>query len=352
MKILSLAPLEHAFAVECHSPEDLAFMSTQIHEGDLVSGETDRNIKPREPGQKPFRIKMFLTLRVHSVSADEGAHSLRVSGVIEGGSPPEFVEMHAQHALVFGLYAPIRVQKNKLYAHEIDRLRAHEIESKKPQYFGVVLDDEEASLHQVTPSGLKELGKISAMKSGKQYKSDFRESGESAYFSKIAEVIFASPLSAIIVAGPGFAREGLIRYLNDHKPRDSSQSFLSVATSDTGVKGIRQALSTDSISRALGESALAKEAALMAEVLKNLGKETGLATYGFSFVERAVKAGAAHTLLISAPFFAQNRTETNPLLELARQMGVPAHVLDAKFEPGKQLEGLGGIVALLRYRFE
>ncbi len=349
MKILSLKPLENTFSVECHSLEDMEFVSRMIAPNDLVSGETDRNIKPREPGQKPFRIKMHLTIRVNEVSVDEHTPSLRVSGTIENGSPPEFVEMHAQHALVFNLFQPIRVQKNQLFSHDIQRLKEREKESHKPLYLGIVLDDEEATILQVSGSGLKELGKINALRSGKQFKS---EKKENEYFKKLHEIIFSSPLHTVIIAGPGFTREELVKFVKENTPKGKEKTVLSVGTSDTGQKGIRQALSTDSISRALGESVLSQESELMQEVLKQLGKDSGLVTYGWSDVERSVKAGAAHTLLVSSSFLAENKEIVQALMEMAHQMGILTYLLEEKFEPGKQLQGLGGIVALLRHRFE
>jgi protein pelota len=349
MKILSIKPVENQFSVECHSTEDFGFVASLIQRGDFVSGETDRNIKPREPGQKPFRIKMHITVDAQVVEVDETTPALRVSGLIEAGSPIEFVEMHAQHALVFNAFQPIRVQKEQLFQHDIIRLREREKESQKPLYLGVVLDDEEALILQVSGSGLKELGKINALKSGKQFKN---ESKTNAYFEKLAEIIFASPLQTIILAGPGFTREELFKYVRENTPKGKEKTWLSVATADTGQKGIREALSNASISKALGESKISQESELMHEVLKQLGKDSGLVAYGLTHVQRAVSAGAAHTLLISSSFVSENRDACNALLDLAGRMGIVSHILDEKFEPGQQLAGLSGVVALLRYRFE
>ena len=349
MKILSIKPVEKTFAVECHSIEDFVFVSGLIQENDLVTGETDRNIKPREVGQKPFRIKMFLTIKVNEWSVDENTSSFRVSGIIEKGSPAEFVEMHAQHALVFNLFQPINVEKQNWYAHDVERLRAREKESQRPLYLGIVLDDEEANILQVSGAGLKELGKIHSFKSGKQYKS---EGKANEYFTKLFEIIYASPLETVIIAGPGFTREELVRYLKENAPKGKAKTLLSVPTSSIGEKGIREALSSDSITKALGEFSQAKDAELMSEVLKHLGKDDGLVSYGFSHVERSVKSGAAHTLLISSSYLSENKEKVHALLNLAHQQGVSSRILEEKFDPGKQLSGLSGVAALLRYRVD
>ncbi len=349
MRILRLSALEKRIVVECHSSDDFPFVASLIREGDLVFGETDRAIKPKEAGQKAFRLPMKLLIKVNSTEVDESTPSLRVSGSIEEGSPAEFVELHAHHSLVFGLYTPISITKKEWLSHEIEKIKQYEKDSQKPLYFSVVLDDEEARLIQVSSSGLKEVGVIDAQKSGKQYQN---ESNEEKYFAKLAEIIFASPLPTIILAGPGFTRESLVKYLQERNPKTNPKQFLSVATTNTGEKGMREALSSQSIAKALGESRLAKEASLMQEVLLHLGKDDGLSAYGFSHVERAVKVGAAHTVLISSTFDHSSREKSSALQEYCHQSGIIAYVLDVKHEPGKQLEGLSGIAALLRYRFE
>lgn len=349
MRVLRLNAVEKRISLECHSLDDLQFASSLIQAGDRVYGETDRSIKPKEQGQKAFRMQMRLTILVESVDVDESTPSLRVSGSIEEGSPAEYVELHAHHSLVFGLYQSISITKNEWFAHEVEKIKQYERESQKPLFFSVVLDDEYAHLIQVSASGLKEMGLIDAQKSGKQYKND---SSDEKYFSKLAEIIFASPLPTIILAGPGFTRESLLKYLQERNPRANPKVFLSVATAGMGEKGIREALSNASIAKALGESRLAKEGTLMQEVLMHLGKDDGLSTYGFSFVERCVKAGAAHTVLISSQFDRVSKDQSNSLQALCHELGIVCYVLDVKNDPGKQLEGLGGVASLLRYRFE
>ncbi|MEK6970944.1 MAG: mRNA surveillance protein pelota [archaeon] len=349
MRILRLSAVEKRIVVECHSSEDFPFVASLIREGDLVYGETDRAIKPKEAGQKAFRLPMTLLIKVNSTEVDESTPSLRVSGSIEEGSPAEFVELHAHHSLVFGLYTPISITKKEWLSHEIEKLKQYEKESQKPLYFSVVLDDEEAHLIQVSGSGLKEVGLINAQRSGKQFKS---EGSEEKYFSKLSEIIFASPLPTIILAGPGFTRESLVKYLLERNPKTNPKQFLSVPTTNTGEKGIREALSSQSIAKALGESRLVKENALMQEVLMHLGKDDGLCAYGFSHVERSVKAGAAYVVLLSSQFDRLSREKSSALQEYCHQSGIQVFILDVVHDPGKQLEGLSGIASLLRYRFE
>jgi protein pelota len=275
-----------------------------------------------------------------------------VSGRIESGSPEEFVEVKSQHTLQFNLFQPIKVQKAQFLPHEIDQLKKIEQESKKPLSLALVLDDEEALFVQVSGSGAKELAKISSFKSGKQFKSDAGSATQENYFKKLAEIIFSSPVNQIIIAGPGFTREEFLSHVEEIKPKGSPKQFLSIATADTGMKGVKEALSAPLITKAIGEYQLAQESDLINAVLKELGKDSGLATYGIAEVEKAMQMGAAHTILLSSGFKRDFAEKSKSILQSAGENGIKSFILDEKNEPGKQLAGLGGIAALLRYRIE
>jgi protein pelota len=349
MKILSLKPAENEFLVQCHSLEDLEAVAGLIHAGDLVGGETDRNIKPRELGQKAFRQKMFLTVSAVRVEIDSSLPVLRVLGSIESGSPEEFVERRAMHTIEFHLKQKIRVKKNRLFRHEIDQLKQAESDSKKPWLLGIILDDEEALIVQVSNAGFKELGKINAFKSGKQLDGENRES---KYFQKLLEIIRDSSLEKILIAGPGFTRENVLAFLRENLPGNSEKQLLTISTRETGQKGIREALTDKSLTNAFGEFKHAKEEELMQDVLLQLGKDSGLAAYGLNEVESAVKMGAVHTVLVTSVLLNEQKERVSSILETARQIGSRVFILETRFDPGKQLEGLGGIAALLRYRVE
>jgi protein pelota len=118
------------------------------------------------------------------------------------------------------------------------------------------------------------------------------------------------------------------------------------------MKGVKEALSAPHITKAIGEYKLAQESELMDALLKELGKDTGLGIYGIQEVEKAISMGAAHTILISSNFQKEFHEKAKEILRSAAQNGIRSFTLDEKNEPGKQLAGLGGIAALLRYRIE
>ncbi|MDZ4256671.1 MAG: hypothetical protein U1C71_03620, partial [archaeon] len=286
--------------------------------------------------------------KTNKVEVDAHSSQLRVTGSIESGSPGEFVELHAMHSLVFGVRQPIAVKKTRLPAHEIERLRQIEADSKKAKLVCVVLDDEEAVIVEVSGVGVKESARVKAYRSGKQYAS---QSKPDDYFSSIADILQHSPVGQMVIAGPGFTRQSLLAYLQERFPKGDKQ-FLSIPTHDTGMSGVKEAIASEAIAKAVGEYAMSRHAQAVDEVMRHLGKEDGLATYGFKQVEYAVEVGAASRVLVSQNLYDSNRERVDIILALAKRMGIPSPILDSDSDPGKQLDGLGGIAAILRYRVE
>ncbi len=139
----------------------------------------------------------------------------------------------------------------------------------------------------------------------------------------------------------------------------------------------------------LKEASVAKEKALMQKFLTELQKNSGLVVYGTAQVIRAVEAGAVDILLVSEKFSwpefeficeaghaekrfckpgAENSQECkeckkkmkvigekdpiDAIEELAKTFGTKIEIISADTGEGQKLEAIGGIGAILRYRFE
>jgi protein pelota len=88
----------------------------------------------------------------------------------------------------------------------------------------------------------------------------------------------------------------------------------------------------------------------MEEVLKEIGKDSGLAVYGPKEVEDAGNAGAVLKLLVCDDFFLRNRKRVGELMEAVGSARGDVHLMNHVGEAGRQLSSIGGIAALLRYK--
>ncbi|HJJ52259.1 MAG TPA: mRNA surveillance protein Pelota, partial [Methanocorpusculum sp.] len=92
---------------------------------------------------------------------------------------------------------------------------------------------------------------------------------------------------------------------------------------------------------------LAREVEVMDELFLRISKN-GAVAYGSSEVRDAVDFGAAETVIITDSRLRDGSAAKT--VEDAERLNAAVVVLSTEFEPGKRLEGLGGIAALLRYK--
>ena len=88
----------------------------------------------------------------------------------------------------------------------------------------------------------------------------------------------------------------------------------------------------------------------MTEVAKE-----GLGVYGIRETEKAGNAGAVKVLLLTDKFIHKRREEgkydkIDSLMKIIDDMKGEVHIISSEFEPGKKLDGLGGIGGILRYK--
>lgn len=108
----------------------------------------------------------------------------------------------------------------------------------------------------------------------------------------------------------------------------------------------------------LKESSVIREKQILQKFMEHLKKDTGLSTYGAIFVRRAMEAGAVDTLIVSESFedkmkvFGETEDLFATLEDLAKSMGSKYEVVSKETQEGAQFFQLGGIGALLRYRYE
>jgi protein pelota len=89
---------------------------------------------------------------------------------------------------------------------------------------------------------------------------------------------------------------------------------------------------------------------MLSRVLEALGKENGLAAYGFSDVENAANSGAVDSLIVCDDLFIGNRNRVENIMQSVKNARGEVHILNHAGDAGKQLASLGGIAATLRYK--
>ena len=203
----------------------------------------------------------------------------------------------------------------------------------------LTIEEGEAELFRMRQFGPESVLTITSG-SGKESGTEAR----SGFFERVA-----SPCAGItgpfVIAGPGFIKDDFARYLRSVNPGLSAHSLV-VETRRIGGGAVQDVIGLGTLERIHEDIQLGNEVRLIAELLSRIAQ--GLpAAYGKAEVQKAIDFGACERLLVADTLLRDDAVVH--MMDRAELQNAGIVVFSSTFEPGKQLEGLGGIAALLRY---
>ena len=343
MRILKIDESHGFLEVIPETLDDLWHLERIIDAKDVISAKTTRKIKGEE-GKDTERITMYLDLEVEKSSFEKFNEALKVQGIIIGGKPEEYIELKSHHSISIGLGDIAKIHKKTIKKYQIERLEKAQKATHAQKLLAVCLDDDFAEFFVIKEFGIDRKGVINSGKSGKRFE---EEDWRKGYFAEIAKKLIESNQNNVLIAGPGFTKDDLYKYLQDKKLK--SKIFIE-SCGNAGSAGLNELLKSNKLQKAIKENEIIKEAQLMERVLLELGKNSGLVVYGESEIENALNARAIEELLLLDSLLVDKRNLAERILDLAEKQRAKVHIFSNENDAGKKLEGFGGIIAILRYK--
>lgn len=330
-------------------PDDLWHLEQIIEPQDLVSASTDRKIKGKDEQQKSERVRLFLTIKTENAEFHRFSGVLRINGTIVEGKPEELIELGSHHSLEIKLGELATIQKHVWKEHQIQRLKkAVEATGKEPVLL-CVLDDENASFAILKEFDIEPKGVIHASRTGKQFQT---ETGiQTKYLDEVITKIKEQKADKAVIAGPGFIKDDLKKRIESKKEKIAGHVFFE-STNSTGITGLNELVQSGVLEKIVQQTQVAKDSQLMETFLKELAKESGMAVYGKKEVEEAVETGAVKDLLVLDKNLRNPEQKLENILQKAENSKATVHIFNSQTEPGKKLEGFGGIIALLKFKLK
>jgi len=244
--------------------------------------------------------------------------------------------------------------------HQLKRLREAEKVVAAPDVLVVTMEEGEAIAGVVRQYGVDELFSI-RYGSGKGMEQ--AGGGKKDFFNELLKHVKNSFQSlnaeAIIIAGPGFIKDDFFAFMKDQDVKLSKRTRIE-QTSSIGVSGFLEVLKRGAVERLKKEERLTKEVTLLDRLMEEISKEVGgKAVYGKDEVRRALEYGAVEILMVSDEKLMKSRIEgaeaekeaeeIDRMLEEAERKRGEVVIFSTEFEPGKRLNALGGIAAILRF---
>ena len=320
------------------SLDDLWHLEHLVRPGDLVYATTFRSpeaatdkIRPEKLEKRPVR----LGVRVEKVEFHRNANRLRISGLIEEG-----VDAGFYHSINIDTGYDLSIIR-KWNERDLERLSRAEKAGTGVTVHILSLEEGEAELFRIRQFGPEKVAECIAG-SGKR-----EGGGRSAFFGTVAGILDETT-GPVVIAGPGFVKDEFFEFLKTTHPQVAERS-IRAETRRIGRGAVQDAIAQGVLQRITEDLQLEREVKYMEEFLRRIGTD-GTAAYGIAEVERSIEWGATKTILVTDTMLRTGGVEE--LLERAEGMGAEIVVFSTDFDPGAQLESLGGIAALLRFAIE
>ena len=355
MKILKREP--QLWRLRMETEDDLWALARMAREGmhlNMLGERRDQTTGGEEGGRAKSaeRKKMWIRLRIESTEYQSFSEHLRIHGTIEEAH----FDIGLHHTHIVQVRDEIELSWHQFFSSsDIELLLQSERASGQSQVALIVVENDEIVVFYVTSRGLRE-GATWTMRGGGK-RGELKQSSKiaSSFRSDVIQALTATlgDETPLLLCGPGHARDAL---LNDLKEWGETRFMKSIATSMGGRSGANEVLREGLAGDLLNEYAISRETSLIEEAWLRLSTN-GAVAYGKIQLQRAMDEGAIEKLLISADLL---RDESEKIfgkswLEWVNglaDIGAELVQCSTDHDAGKQLLGLDGAIALLRYAME
>ncbi|MCL5238942.1 MAG: hypothetical protein M1286_00495, partial [Candidatus Marsarchaeota archaeon] len=167
------------------------------------------------------------------------------------------------------------------------------------------------------------------------------EKARDAYFDDIIKKIGSMPVDMAVVAGPGFMKDDLKKYM-EMRGVDTGKRIAYTRASDAERSGIREAIQSDTVSRLLENEKVKREFELLNLFLAGLN--VGASVSGAGRIREALSQYTVGTLLVNDSVL--NDPEAKELLDTAYKQKVEIVVFNSDDDAGSQLKNFHNIAAI------
>ena len=306
----------------------------------MLGERRDQTTAGQEGGRAKVaeRKKMWIKLAIESNEFHTFSENLRVHGIIEEAQ----FDLGSHHTHIIEVRDEIEITSSKDFLDVDHDLISQACKSSgKAKVVILVVETDEAIMFELTGRGIREVSTWTMRGGGKYSGSKMSEGVSKSFFEKVSneanETI--SEGTPVVICGPGHAREKLAPLILGPKKI--------VATSMGGRGAANEVITEGLAGDILAEHAFVKETSLLEEAWKRISTN-GAVAYGREMIERSLAEGAIETLLISADLVRED--DWQDISSALSEIGAKLVQCSTDHDSGEQLRGMGGAVALLRFR--
>ena len=348
MKTLQIDRLKRIVRLIPESSIDLINIYRVVEIGDVVYSQTSREIKKqRHDGSVDSeRVKVRIGIRVEKKSADPIMRRISFLGsIIYVDRELDILKKH--HTIHVEAGREIELESRSNFQNLLALAKTGS--EKRRSFLCLALDDEQLALAHFSEGGVKIVKNVKLSPAGKQLQQE--DLGLEEQLDRIAadisKILEQDKKLEIVLLGPAISIDTASRYLRNKHPSIFKAIKRKVSLSSGGEEGLREAMR----SGVLGEDVKPLRDALIVEkAIREISSSPETTAIGLEEVYEAVKSGLAMLVLATEDYVWQRLDDEklNTILSAAETGGLELRIVLSGTEAAEKINGLGGIIAILR----
>ena len=352
--VRQIKTLEEGFRLRIESEDDLWALS-QLCRPDSILGmlshRRDSTTGTQEDGRAKSaeRKPMWIVLDIEKTEFQPFTDNLRAHGIIRDAN----FDIGSHHTHIISPGDEVELEfPGGFVKSDLSLLKETISSGSRAKSALIVVENDEIILFEVTSHGIRDVSQFSMRGGGKRINDS---SGvRRGFFEKVAKetiMVFSDDMP-MVICGPGLAREQFESMLRSN---GSKNKILNAATSIGGRSAANEVLADGLADAVLGEHALVSQIKAIEEGLKRISTN-GAVAFGMKLISEAADSGAIDTLAIDANLIRSQDAEVRGNWESILQItelskGIIIQV-SQEHDSAQQLLGLGGAIALLRWKMD
>ena len=354
MVVRQIKTLEEGFRLRIESEDDLWALSQLCRPNSILgmlSHRRDSTTGTQEDGRAKSaeRKPMWIVLNIEKTEFQPFTDNLRAHGIIKDANFD--IGSHHTHIISPGDEVELEFPGGFIKS-DLSLLKETISSGSRAKSALIVVENDEIILFEVTSHGIRDVSQFSMRGGGKRINDSSGVRRD--FFEKVAKetiMVFSDDMP-MVICGPGLAREQFESVL---KSNGSKNQILNAATSIGGRSAANEVLADGLADAVLGEHALVSQIKAIEEGLKRISTN-GAVAFGMNFISEAADSGAIETLAIDANLIRSPDIEVRENWESILQTtelskGIIIQV-SQEHDSAQQLLGLGGAIALLRWKMD
>ena len=352
--VRQIKTLEEGFRLRIESEDDLWALS-QLCRPDSILGmlshRRDSTTGTQEDGRAKSaeRKPMWIVLDIEKTEFQPFTDNLRAHGIIRDAN----FDIGSHHTHIISPGDEVELEfPGGFVKSDLSLLKETISSGSRAKSALIVVENDEIILFEVTSHGIRDVSQFSMRGGGKRITDSSGVRRD--FFEKVAKetiMVFSDDMP-MVICGPGLAREQFESMLRSN---GSKNKILNAATSIGGRSAANEVLADGLADAVLGEHALVSQIKAIEEGLKRISTN-GAVAFGMKFISEAADSGAIDTLAIDANLIRSQDAEVRGNWESILQItelskGIIIQV-SQEHDSAQQLLGLGGAIALLRWKMD